>query len=124
MGKVSLEHNAKWFFWSELRGSELDLTDAAMAYVVHLLDEFITSEAAYQGVEPGPPIFFEFIERAAQASPAQQVSLYRHVGDLALFLLGLAPGSLPASRSYYVGVGGGAYCSVAARVPPAAGPVF
>jgi hypothetical protein len=105
-----------------LRKSNVQLSDTAQVYVVHLLSEFTRSENVYAGTDAGEkPILVELLSRAQEADPQEAVRIYKHMGDSSLYQAGFFKESVERSgREYYVSMGGSAYANVAGLVRPTA----
>ncbi len=91
-------------------------------YLVNLLNRFITSESLYTRDADGnvrqEPLALMIKEALDQPRPADQSSLFRHVGDVSLYTAGFFQDSLTrkvVNVDYYIGLGESAYRQVAAR---------
>lgn len=111
---------------SQLRLHDPDTID----YITNLLTEFVNMENMYRikdGTGQRVQYLFELLTRAsAEMSPARRRDCYKHVGDLALFNLGLFPESLTYGRrtvspGYYAETGRRSYTIVAEMDSSAAG---
>lgn len=101
-----------------LEESRVELTEEAKVYLVHFLNDFSRSEKLFAGTDYGEKIsIFNLLERATQAEGPEAVQIYRHMGDISLYLLGFfreADVRRPASRSYYLSMGSKGYAQVSA----------
>lgn len=99
-----------------LKESKIQVTQSAEVYLVHFLNEFSRAEKAFAGTDYGEKInIFSMLERACQAEDHEALQIWRHMGDVSLYLLGYfgeADSARPASRSYYLGMGAKAYNQV------------
>lgn len=105
-----------------LRKSDVQLSETAQVYVVHLLSEFVRAENVYAGTDAGEkPVLVDLLSRAHEAEPQEAVRIYKHMGDSSLYQAGFFRESVdPSGREYYVSMGGSAYASVADLVRPTA----
>jgi hypothetical protein len=72
-----------------IQSSHIVITEEAQAYVVHLLNEFSRSDKAFAGVDHGEkPILVNMLERAYSAEDREALRIFRHLGDISLYLLG------------------------------------
>lgn len=92
-------------------------------YLVNLLNQFMTTDRLYSfnsdGSARDEPLAMMLKEASEQASLQQQSALFRHVGDVSLYVAGFFQDSLTRKLvdvDYYIEVGGTAYQQVAARV--------
>lgn len=96
-----------------LRHSNVQFTESAQVYVVHLLNEFSRSEVAFAGTDYGAKIsMVQLFERALRADDAEAQRIFRHLGDTSLYLLGFFRESTLqkiVSQSYYRDMGAQAY---------------
>lgn len=99
-----------------LNESKIQITQSAQVYLVHFLNEFSRAEKMFAGTDYGEKInIFSMLDRAAQAEDHEALPIWRHMGDVSLYLLGYfseGDGTRPASRSYYLGMGARAYNQV------------
>lgn len=114
-----LAHSVQAYFRealvSAMRKSNLQFTESAQVYVVHLLNEFSRSERAFAGSDPGDSsTVIELLERALLADDHEALRIYRHLGDTSLYLLGFFKESKRdkmVSMTYYMDMGANAYSS-------------
>jgi hypothetical protein len=96
-----------------IRTSNVVVTEPAQVYLIHLLNEFSRSENAFAGVDPGEkPNLAHMLERAYSADSREALSIFRHLGDTSLYLLGYFKESRKSrivSDSYYKDIGAQAY---------------
>lgn len=92
-------------------------------YLVNLLNQFMTTDRLYSfdadGSAREEPLAMMLKEALEQNGPQQQSALFRHVGDVSLYMAGFFQDSLTrklVDLDYYIEVGGAAYQQVAARV--------
>jgi hypothetical protein len=91
-------------------------------YLVNLLNQFMTTDRLYprdsQGAVREEPLAF-LVKEALEAPLLQaQRALFRHIGDVSLYLAGFFQPSLRRKLvdvDYYIDMGGSAYKHVAAR---------
>jgi hypothetical protein len=98
---------------SAMRKSNIQFTEPAQVYVVHLLNEFSRSEKAFAGTDRNEhTTIAELLERALVAEDHEALRIYRHLGDTSLHLLGFfkesKTGRLVSAR-YYMDMGALAY---------------
>lgn len=93
-------------------------------YLVKLLQQFITTDQLYykdaQGNVRSEPLSVVTLEAQEIPSPEKQSSLFKYVGDMALYLAGYFQESLKRKLvdvDYYIDLGGAAYRAVAQRQP-------
>jgi len=91
-------------------------------YLVNLLNQFITTDKLYtkdaDGTFREEPLVLMVKEALEQPQPEAQRSLFRHVGDVSLYVAGFFQDSLNRKLvdvDYYIDLGGNAYQQVAAR---------
>ncbi len=96
-----------------IRKSNIQVTESAQVYVVHLLNEFSRSEVAFAGLDQGQRInMTQLLERALAAEDSEAQRIFRHLGDSSLYLLGFFQESTVqriVSQSYYREMGAQAY---------------
>jgi|HubBroStandDraft_6_1064221.scaffolds.fasta_scaffold740941_1 hypothetical protein len=96
-----------------LRASNITVTEEAQAYVVHLLHEFSRSERVFAGTDYGEKISMAMLlARAYVAEEREALRIYRHLGDMSLYLLGFFKEfevKRIVSPSYYKDMGIAAY---------------
>ena len=87
-------------------------------YLVNLLCDFARPDKAPAG-QPGlEPLAFMY-KRAHEASAAEQVQLYKNLGDMSLYIAGFFTDFVEKSMvdvDYYVAMGGNAYSSLSGLV--------
>lgn len=98
---------------SALRNSSICLTESAQVYMVHLLNEFSRSEKVFAGLNPGEELnMVQLLERAFSAEDREALTIFRHLGDTSLYLLGFFKESKArriVSVTYYMDMGSVAY---------------
>ncbi len=126
-GKVELivSSNLSQFFHDRVRAAmsrqKMEARSEAVLYVVNLLAAHLRAEAlAAPGDEAGlhAPLA-ELLVEARSAPPEERVRRLRRLGDLALYVAGFFSEHLRrrlVDLDYYIGMGGGAYQSVAATL--------
>lgn len=96
-----------------MRKSNIQVTETAQVYVVHLLNEFSRSEVVFAGLDHGEKISMALMfERAMSADTQEALKIYRHLGDTSLYMLGFFKESALkriVSQSYYKEMGAQAY---------------
>lgn len=110
-------HSMKAYFREALdvaiRRSKIQVTESAQVYVVHLLNEFSRSEIAFAGADHGQRLYMvQLMERALGADDGEAQRIFRHLGDISLYLLGFFQESTLqqiVSQSYYRDIGAQAY---------------
>lgn len=92
-------------------------------YLVNLLGQFMTTDSLYGQDESGAhkeePLAFLLKDALEQAEPEAQRALFRHVGDVSLYVAGFFQDSLSRKLvdvDYYINMGGKAYSQVASIV--------
>jgi hypothetical protein len=102
---------------ASLRQSSITVTETAQVYVVHLLHEFSRSEVAFAGTDYGEKVTVAaMLGRGLAAETPEALSIYRHLGDTCLYLLGFFRESAInrlVSQSYYKDMGAQAYLQAA-----------
>jgi hypothetical protein len=81
-------------------------------YLVNLLTDFIHTRRLYPDSSRHRPTLVELLLQARASGPSAQLSAFRRLGDVALFVAGFFAESLSRSLvdvDYYVAMGGGAY---------------
>lgn len=103
---------------SALKRNPAELTDEAKVYLIHLLSEFSRSDKAFAGINYGENVvFFDLLERAYSSPESEKISVFRHLGDSSLYILGFfgTPGAkVMVSKEYYEMLGSEAYAQVSA----------
>jgi hypothetical protein len=91
-------------------------------YLVNLLNQFITTDRLYttneQGSKRDEPLALMLKEALEQPDPQTRAKLFRHIGDVSLYVGGYFQESLNRKLvdvDYYIDVGGRAYLHVASR---------
>jgi hypothetical protein len=91
-------------------------------YLVNLLNQFITTDRLYtrdgEGAVREEPLALMVKEALEQPQPQQQRALFRHIGDVSLYVAGFFGESLNRKLvdvDYYIDMGGTAYLQVAQR---------
>jgi hypothetical protein len=91
-------------------------------YLVNLLNQFMTTERLYprdaQGAVREEPLAFMVKEALEEPQPRAQNALFKHIGDVSLYVGGFFQDSLNRKLvdvDYYIDMGGAAYQRVAAR---------
>jgi hypothetical protein len=91
-------------------------------YLVNLLNQFITTDRLYprdaDGAIRQEPLALMVKEALEQQQPRAQSVLFRHIGDVSLYVGGFFQDSLTRKLvdvDYYIDMGGAAYQQVAAR---------
>ena len=91
-------------------------------YLVNLLNQFMTTDRLYardgQGAVREEPLALMLKEALEQPAAQAQSAMFRHVGDVSLYVAGYFQESLNRKLvdvDYYIGMGGTAYTQVAAR---------
>jgi len=91
-------------------------------YLVHLLEQFMSTDRLYprgaDGTFKEEPLALMVKEAMEQPEPSQQRVMFRQVGDVSLYVAGFFPDSLNRKLvdiDYYIGMGGTAYHQVAMR---------
>jgi len=96
-----------------MRASHISVTESAQAYVVYLLNEFSRTEKAFAGTDYGQKVSMsELLERALLADSHESLTIFKHLGDTSLYLLGFFRNSRVqriVSNSYYRDMGSQAY---------------
>jgi hypothetical protein len=98
-----------------LASQQVRAKEDTVHYLVNLLDHFAKSEHLFQPTDDGPalPPLALLYARAVEAGDAEsRRHLLRRLGDVALLIGGVFPGSLSRKRvdvDYYIGMGGSAY---------------
>lgn len=89
-------------------------------YLVNLLNQFMTTDRLYardaEGGVRDEPLALMMKEALEQPEADSQKQLFRHVGDLSLYIAGYFQDSLLRKLvdvDYYIGMGGSAYLKVA-----------
>lgn len=89
-------------------------------YLVNLLKQFMNTENLYvrdsNGNYKTEPLVLKLKEALEETQPKAQQLLYRHLGDVSLYVAGFFQESLGrrlVDVDYYIGLGGGAYRRVA-----------
>jgi hypothetical protein len=92
-------------------------------YLVNLLNQFMISDRLYARDASGgareEPLALMLKEALEAPAPTAQAALFRHVGDVSLYMAGFFQESLNrklVDLDYYIEMGGAAYKSVAIRV--------
>jgi hypothetical protein len=98
-------------------------TPETEVYLVNLLNQFMTTDRLYRRDENGnpkeEPLALMLKDALEESNPQGQRALFRQVGDVSLYMAGFFQDSLArkvVDVDYYIGMGGGAYRQVAARV--------
>jgi hypothetical protein len=91
-------------------------------YLVNLLNQFMKTDRLYARTKEGEakeePLAVMLKEAIEQTQPTTQSLLFRHLGDVSLYMAGYFQESLnrkSVDLDYYIDVGGTAYQQVAAR---------
>jgi hypothetical protein len=91
-------------------------------YLVNLLNQFITTDRLYatdeQGAMREEPLALMLKDALEQSQPQAQSQMFRHIGDVSLYVAGYFQDSLNrkvVDVDYYIEVGGRAYNLVASR---------
>lgn len=91
-------------------------------YLVHLLNKFMTADRLYlrdaEGAAREEPLALMIKEALEASDRLAQSAMFRHVGDVSLYMAGYFQDSLNRKLvdvDYYIGMGGTAYQYVAAR---------
>jgi hypothetical protein len=112
---VALEPNLLEYFRLRIEEARedhrVDLTDEGVLYLAQLLAD----RARADRVSPPETTLVELHAKACQASPAEQASTWRELGDRALYGLGYFPEHIDGklvSRDYYAAMGTSAYLRV------------
>lgn len=91
-------------------------------YLVNLLNKFMVTERLYpqapQGGSREEPLAFMIKEALETLQPQAQKEMFRHIGDVSLYVAGYFQESLNRKLvdvDYYIDVGGTAYQQVASR---------
>ena len=91
-------------------------------YLVNLLNQFMKTDRLYSRTKEGEvreePLAMMLKEALEQTQPFTQSLLFRHIGDVSLYMAGYFQESLNRKSvdiDYYIDVGGTAYQQVAAR---------
>lgn len=96
-----------------MRKANIQVTETAQVYMVHLLNEFSRSEAVFAGTDYGENINLALmLDRAMSADQQEALKIYRHLGDTSLYMLGFFRESAVkriVSQSYYKEMGAQAY---------------
>ncbi len=94
-------------------------------YLVNLLTKFITTDRLYTQDGDGSfrqePLALLVKQALESPEPQAQSALFRHVGDVSLYMAGFFHESLHRKSvdvEYYIDMGGTAYAQVAARTSP------
>ncbi len=97
-------------------------------YLVQLLSGFIRHDRMYSGAPADEnQSLAELLCHALSSDGVRSLKLFKHTGDLALFVSGFFGDSVARQRvglDYYVRVGGAAYSHAACLSPHDAAPVF
>jgi hypothetical protein len=98
-----------------LKEQNIELSDAACYYIVHLLTSFSRSEYAFAGSEHNEKqAFISMLSRASETSLEEALRIYKHVGDMTLYRTGFFSESVKnqlVSPQYYMQIGESAYSS-------------
>lgn len=91
-------------------------------YIVNLLNQFMTADKLYikdsEGSSKEEPLAFMLKEALETPQVHAQKILFRHIGDVSLYVAGFFQDSLSRKLvdvDYYIGMGGSAYHHVALR---------
>lgn len=91
-------------------------------YLVNLLNQFMTTDRLYprdgQGGIREEPLALMVKDALEASDPLTQSAIFRHLGDVSLYVAGFFQDSLSRKLvdvDYYIGMGGSAYQQVAAR---------
>jgi len=96
-----------------MRKANIHVTETAQVYVVHLLNEFSRTEVVFSGTDYGENISMALMfDRAMSADHLEAPKIYRHLGDISLYMLGFFRESMVkrvVSHDYYKEMGAQAY---------------
>lgn len=96
----------------------LKVTEESKVYIVHLLNEFCRSEKAFAGVNYQENIvLIDMLQRAYEAEEHEALTIFRHLGDSSLYLLGYFGKTHHfklVSKAYYEGIGSESYARASA----------
>jgi hypothetical protein len=124
--KLRLVTEPKEFFYELIRdalGSQrLAVQPETEFYLVHLMERFMMTDSLFprsgDGEAKEESLALMMLDAFDQAAPEQQRSIFRHVGDVSLYVAGFFQDSLNrkvVDVDYYIGMGGAAYRAVAQR---------
>lgn len=109
-------------FSAALSRSKLKPQPETEVYLLHLLNQFISTDALYSRGKDGEykeePLALLIKDALEAPEPSAQRSLFRHVGDVSLYRAGFFQASLNrklVDLDYYIDMGGAAYRQVAIR---------
>ena len=112
------------------QNQNFDSTETSEFYVVNMLETFSNTEKLYPVDSEGKrqqEALATILHRAVLGSPNEQVSNYRRLGDMALFVAGFFAESLrrgAVGLGYYIDMGQGAYSALAGSGRGRDGKVF
>lgn len=114
---VVLVKNSHSYFSESLKkaleNNKLVLSESAQIYLIYMLDDFISAERTFSGIERKEQIYFiDLLNRALASSDQEALRIFRYMGDISLYLLGFfKKNSLNKNMppSYYLTMGSLAY---------------
>jgi hypothetical protein len=129
--KLKLVQKAEDFFREllvhSIQSQKVSLEPETEVYLVSLLSQFVTADYLYavdqDGTRQDAPLVFRFKEALEAQALEEQRLLFRHLGDVSLYVAGFFPDSLNRKQvevDYYIEMGGMAYKRVAAMVSDSA----
>lgn len=125
-GQIETHHSLETYFrellQEALEAEQVDLDDAGVAYLLHLVAEFSRSEGLHGRArpdEPGTPTLTWLLAKAQEGDAGKRFDAYRHLGDVSLVVSGFFTPHIERRRSlvgvdYYVQMGTAAYDTAAA----------
>lgn len=116
---VIITGNLKTYFRGEIEEASQDLglrlNEFTEHYLVDLLDGFAGN---IKGPKPGDALALLYAQ-ALEAPPAEQIRIFRQLGDMALYMAGFFEAFIQQSMvdmDYYIAMGGNAYGNVSELV--------
>lgn len=96
-----------------LENSKLTLSESAQIYLVYMLEDFVSAERMFSGIERKEQIYFiDLLNRALSSSDQEALRIFRYMGDISLYLLGFLKKitiNKKMPSSYYISMGSQAY---------------
>ena len=114
---VFLVKNSHSYFSESLQKAleinKLNLSESAQIYLIYMLDDFISAERTFAGIERKEQIYFtDLLNRALDSSDQEALRIFRYMGDISLYLLGFFKKislNKKMPSSYYISMGSLAY---------------
>lgn len=125
LASCSIQEYFREMLMKALKDSSVELTDHAEVYLVGLLTEFMRTENAFAGVDPGEkPALTVLFGRAQESDKEEATRIYKHLGDSSLYLISFFNDSKQSElvgENYYITMGESAYQSVSVLMRDSSG---